>query len=91
MTEQEEYYREIGTKFGYPQCCIEAFIKDMEELNNTGRIASRDVPGVREKWAFQGFIPCAEHAKFIEQFGYAEMAGMINKNRNYLYPFPIAI
>lgn len=46
------YYRFMGKALGYPDCCIEAFIRDIGSISE-----------LRSKMGdFTGFIPCEEHA-----------------------------
>lgn len=89
LTGQEQYFYITGNRYGYPICCIKAFIEDIRELNKTGTIKSRENPGIREKWALHGFVPCEGHAKFIEAAGYAAMVTQINNNRKHPLPFPL--
>jgi hypothetical protein len=73
MTDKEfiESSKESGRKYGYPQCCIDAFCKDTptalkfkssikEKIKDTLRYKMGHLNG-----KFTGFIPCYEHAKQI--------------------------
>ena len=53
-----EYWRELGTKYGYPVCCIEEFITEFnfEHLGDPDKFTAG---------AGTGFIPCTSHAKQI--------------------------
>lgn len=50
-----------GKAFGYPKCCIEQFISDVEQLHTDGedsRIPARKIIGALT----EGFVPCTTHA-----------------------------
>ncbi len=50
---------ESGVYFGYPKCCINAFIKDAME-NNEEAVTQRDTKNGL------GFIPCTTHSTLIK-------------------------
>lgn len=64
---QQEYWRIVGTKFGYPKCCVDAFCK-LEHINDDPRQLNGS-----------GYVPCSwcnEH-KTTEQ-----LINTINFNRD---------
>lgn len=52
------WFRALGRHYGYPECCIRAFIRRMEAID-----AGHD-PGP-PRVAVQGFVPCPAHAELI--------------------------
>lgn len=60
-------WREIGTQYGYPACCIDAFV-NLEHIKHPGRY----------KLDGTGYVPCREcNERYSEQ----EMADRINELR----------
>lgn len=72
-TEHHQHWRTTGKYYGYPQCCIDAFINDK---------SNRD----QEIHKNQGFLPCQEHAKQIKE-GKITIESLIT-NREHNEPFP---
>ena len=61
-----EKVREHGRIFGYPECCIEEFIKDSEIMHSTGKDV-RNKTQIRIAKEKYGFVPCKKHAKMIKK------------------------
>ena len=75
--EPDNKYREAGKYFGYPKCCIDAFILDTPEA-----LKERN-----PKWNDTGFIPCPECLKIA-----ATVRGLFSlvKCRIHRQRFPIS-
>lgn len=55
---QSDYFCKMGEYFGYPECCIDNFIKV-----NDGRFSNKNLhPMAAEISSKTGFIPCDKHA-----------------------------
>jgi hypothetical protein len=67
-----------GRFFGYPDCCIKAFLDQVQTT-----VTSQ---GIRAEAAYEGFIPCEEHAMQIikSQYTHADLI----QNRICTQPFP---
>lgn len=72
---------EVGKYFGYPQCCIEAYLKIL--ANGGRKTAEQANPKVHRD---TGFIPCPDHARQVLR-GEVTLESLVN-NRIYPYPFP---
>jgi hypothetical protein len=74
-----EHWRERGSYYGYPKCCIDAFIKPplFKKLSKEQNAVHKN----------HGFIPCKECAKKVYG-GETTIEGLI-KNRECKTPFPI--
>lgn len=88
LPKREKYFHDTGIEYGYPRCCVNEFLLDIRQLEATGEIKRSEM---RERWAFQGFVPCEIHATVIAQRGYAYMADKINSRRMKTYPYPFPI
>jgi hypothetical protein len=55
-----QYYKRVGTYYGYPECCIEFFIQNMFYVEKRNK-AQKNIKASGET----GFIPCTKHAKQI--------------------------
>jgi len=75
--DRAKFFIEKGLLFGYPQCCILQFI------NRFPTAAEGVSPEVHK---YQGFIPCEEHTKQIEE-GKITLESLI-VNRLYPENFP---
>ena len=59
----EEYYKQTGAYYGYPECCIESFLSERRE---NGLVVSFSLRSeAQQKTAKNGFIPCLRHAEQI--------------------------
>jgi len=75
--EVREHWRELGTKYGYPACCIEAFIaRGIEEPLFSQRTAG----------AGTGFIPCSAHALQVLHKECTLESLIINRTASTLFP-----
>lgn len=83
----QQQIRATGQYYGYPTCCIDAFIEDMQYLENTGKAPVR-ARADKYPWTGTGFIPCNEHAESIMQH-WDETMQEILKSRVCVYPFPV--
>lgn len=72
MTDQDKEFIktsiESGRKYGYPECCIDEFIRQYPSLIKNKKPSNLDV--LRYKMGlvngeFKGFIPCLKHATQI--------------------------
>lgn len=59
--EHESRLRKFGTYFGYPQCCIDDFVK---HFGSDKSQLVKDHEGA--PWLFTGYIPCEPHRKAIK-------------------------
>jgi hypothetical protein len=66
-----------GEYFGYPKCCVKAFIR---------RISGKGTKDVQLQAARAGFIPCAKHADLILK-NEVEMEDLVQKKRICSVPF----
>lgn len=95
MTEEDKIWIDTssfsGIQYGYPQCCIDEFIKctpsEMSRRNPTQeekiRLKASMING-----KYTGFIPCILHAKQIIS-GKTTVENLINyKKRTVPLPFP---
>lgn len=56
--------REYGKAFGYPDCCIEEFIKDINILHSTDvDVRNEDQKDIARNT--YGFVPCKMHTEMI--------------------------
>jgi hypothetical protein len=58
--------REYGIIFGYPECCIEEYIRDTDVLEKTGKDPRNKVQ-IKIAKEKHGFVPCKKHAKMIRK------------------------
>jgi hypothetical protein len=86
--EQIDYFTTTGRLYGYPECCINSFLDAVNELEATGECVNSRT-AVQVKYSFQGFVPCNTHASYIDLVGYDSMIKIINKARQFKFPFPI--
>ena len=66
-------WKTLGVYFGYPECCIEAFLTEDFSIRPTRKLSGT------------GYIPCA---KCNEKYTEEELTENINKNRECPTPFP---
>lgn len=81
-----------GEKYGYPKCCVDAFISQPpSKINSRKKPSPGDV--LRFKMGhidgkFSGFVPCLAHAKMIEA-NQVTLEELIEKEkRTVRLPFP---
>lgn len=80
-------YQILGQYFGYPQCCIDAFAKQMSERKGW---KDREPEVLKVIGPYNhGFVPCVDCARKILQ-GQATFESLI-ANRECSTPFPIDI
>lgn len=79
--------RELGRLYGYPDCCVEAFIdKDQWSLDELVRDHIAHTMG--RPWNGTGFVPCSAcRAQAAADFA-AFVANVITPNRAAISPFP---
>jgi len=74
--------RKYGKIFGYPECCIEEFISDMEinRLSNDDSDVRNEeqIEIARSTW---GFVPCKMHTQMIME-GKTTPEHLVRKTRN---------
>ena len=60
MTKEEKIdsQKKLGKYYGYPQCCIDQFVKETEKGIMSGKL--RNIPS-----NYTGFIPCDNHIEQI--------------------------
>lgn len=73
-----EHWRERGAYYGYPSCCVNAFVR---------RPMNAGFTEDEEKYSKAGFLPCKKHLKMIKQ-GKIQIEDLI-QNRECNTPFPI--
>ena len=79
------HYEKNGVYYGYPQCCIDEFIRPVKE---TGKMASwKTRPKIQQDAAEHGFIPCQKHASRILS-GKIKIHDIILPSRRHNDPFP---
>lgn len=73
-----QHWRNRGAYYGYPSCCINAFVR-----------RSYDTPFTQDEkdYAMEGFLPCKKHLKMIKR-GLIKIEDLI-QNRQCPTPFPI--
>ncbi len=59
----DEYYKEKGRYYGYPECCIYSFYSRRNEHGNL--ISHTERSPAQQAAAKHGFIPCESHAQDI--------------------------
>lgn len=79
MTEQQLQWKRWGQYYGFPDCCIQFFLKNAHEY-----YWFRKVYPEGTKADGTGYIPCPECSKLPMK----EMVDKINKERKSLTPFP---
>lgn len=73
-----QHWRERGAYYGYPSCCINAFVRRPINATFTEN---------EEKYSKAGFLPCKKHLKMIKQ-GKIQIEDLIQK-RECKTSFPI--
>lgn len=79
MTEQQIQWKRWGQYYGFPECCIEFFLKNAHEY-----YWFRKVYPEGTKVDGTGYIPCPKYSKLSGK----EMVDKINKERESLTKFP---
>ena len=80
--ERENDIREDGENFGYPKCCIDAFVNTYDNFNDL----SYDDGRSERKLFGSGFVPCVKcHETKTEQ----QLVDEINANRKFPLRFPM--
>ena len=75
--EWKDQWRKLGTKYGYPACCIESFVaRGLEEPLFSQRTAGDGT----------GFIPCSAHAKQVLRKEITLESLIINRTATTLFP-----
>jgi hypothetical protein len=74
----KKYWKYVGTFYGYPECCIRAFICQAAAKRRPSR--------ERSKAAKNGFVPCLKHSREILK-GNITIESLLSPNR--LCPMPL--
>lgn len=93
MTKEDQEYIETsidsGNKYGYPKCCIDAFVaKTPSQMKASGATQSDRMryEAAHINGEYTGFIPCTMHAIEIKK-GKITLLDLIDKNKR-LAPIP---
>lgn len=81
-----DYLVETGRKFGYPECCIKAFISRTMSIIINSKIPPLDKNQSMVHQGY-GFIPCSKCSEHLVKTG--EGVETLIKNRTFPKPFPI--
>lgn len=90
-TDQNMRYLITGLYFGYPVCCIESFLDDIEKAGGLNAIITKSAiirrEVIREEQSSGGFVPCFKHAEELKQ-NIITIDNLISADRICPYPFP---
>mgnify|MGYP000982494659 CR=1 FL=1 len=97
MTKEDEIFiatsRESGLNYGYPQCCIDEFVKYPPSKLKHFKPSNSDRLRVKMSHVngtYTGFIPCHKHALMIKS-GEVTLEGLVDlSKRKTIVPFPHA-
>lgn len=76
-------FRYNGKVFGYPDCCVEEFVKFFAYYPQITRTKEQEQIGQLS----YGFIPCAHHAQAIIK-GKIKIESLISDRDPFIKPFP---
>lgn len=90
-TQFQKSAKESGKMYGYPDCCIKAFIKHTPSYlkrNDPTSDNRMQYEASFHKGEYSGFIPCPKHAKMILN-GEISLESLIQNRHSSLQKFPI--
>lgn len=76
-----QHFISYGRYFGYPDCCIEDFVKRVKQFKE-GKVGVR--PKEKRKLHGTGYVPCPECNKLDKK----TLVATIKANRAHDQPFP---